>query len=398
MTARDDLSAQQQYDALKARQLKLNMQRGQPSDADFDLSNGLLDVLRRGDYMAGTLDTRNYPGGVHGLPEARELFGHYLDVPAAQVIVWNNASLELQGFVLTAALLHGLRASPQPWVRLGGKPKMIVTVPGYDRHFLLLETLGYELLTVPMQDDGPDLDAVEKLVQDELVKGMLFVPTYSNPSGETISADKARRLAQLKAAAPDFTIFADDAYRVHHLFEHDRDVPVNFVKLCAEAGHPDRAIVFASTSKITFGGAGLGFLASSEANIAYLAKLLGVQSIGPNKIEQLQARAVSVAVSRRPGRTDERPRQVAGPQVSGRLRRAGSRTRRGGRVRHLENAQGRLLRQPGHHAARRRPGDRAGRGRRGEPDARRGHFSGRPGSAQHQHPPLAQPPAGRGSA
>lgn len=288
MTARDDLPAQQQYDALKARHLKLNMQRGQPSDADFDLSNGLLDVLRRGDYMAGNLDTRNYPGGVHGLPEARELFGQYLDVPAAQVIVWNNASLELQGFVLTAALLHGLKASPQPWVRLGHKPKMIVTVPGYDRHFLLLETLGYDVVTVEMQDDGPDLDAVERLAQDELVKGILFVPTYSNPSGETISEDKARRLSQLKAAAPDFTIFADDAYRVHHLFEQNRDVPVNLIKLCAEAGHPDRAIVFASTSKITFGGAGLGFFASSEANVAYLAKLLGVQSIGPNKIEQLR--------------------------------------------------------------------------------------------------------------
>ena len=281
-------STQQQYDALKAEGLKLNMQRGQPSDADFDLSNGLLTILGEHDYMAGKLDTRNYPGSVQGLPEARELFGEYLDVPAAQVIVWNNASLELQGFALTTALLHGLRGSPQPWAKLAGKPKMIVTLPGYDRHFLLLETLGFELVTVAMQPDGPDLDAIEQLVQDDLVKGILFVPTYSNPSGESISEAKAQRLASLAAAAPDFTIFADDAYRAHHLFEDDRDVPVNFVKLCAEAGHPDRAIVFASTSKITFAGAGLGFLASSEANVAYLSRFLGVQSIGPNKIEQLR--------------------------------------------------------------------------------------------------------------
>ncbi len=287
MTVRD-LPSRELYDALKAKKLKLNMQRGQPSDADFDLSSALLGILGEQDYLAGTLDTRNYPGGVQGLPEARALFGGYLDVPAAQVIVWNNASLELQGFVLTAALLHGLRHSPRPWVRLESKPRVIVTVPGYDRHFLLLQTLGFELLSVEMQDDGPDLDAVERLVTDETVKGIVFVPTYSNPGGETISAEKARRLAGLNAAAPDFTIFADDAYRVHHLFEQDRHEPMNLITLCAEAGHPDRAVVFASTSKITFAGAGLGFLASSEANVAYFSKLLSAQSIGPNKIEQLR--------------------------------------------------------------------------------------------------------------
>ncbi|AWN23646.1 aminopeptidase [Deinococcus irradiatisoli] len=287
MTVRD-LPSREAYDALKAQNLKLNMQRGQPSDADFDLSNGLLGILGEHDYLAGKLDTRNYPGGVQGLPEARELFGEYLDVPAAQVLVWNNASLELQAFALTTALLHGLRGSPELWVRLAGKPKMIVTVPGYDRHFLLLETLGFELLSVEMQDDGPDLDAVERLAADATVKGMLFVPTYSNPGGETVSAEKARRLAGLKAAAPDFTIFADDAYRVHHLFENDRHEAVNLIRLCAEAGHPDRAVVFASTSKITFAGAGLGFMASSEANVAYFSKFLSAQSIGPNKVEQLR--------------------------------------------------------------------------------------------------------------
>ena len=276
--------AQAAYAELKARGLKLNMQRGQPSDADFDLSNGLLTVLTEADLKMDGLDLRNYPGGVAGIPSARKLCAEYLDVKAENVIVWNNASLELQGLVLTFALLHGLRGSRGPWAH--GKPKMIVTVPGYDRHFLLLETLGFELLTVDMQPDGPDLDAVEKIAgQDDSVKGILFVPTYSNPGGETISAEKAARLAGLKAAAADFTIFADDAYRAHHLSD-DRDTPVNFVTLCRDAGFPDRAFVFASTSKITFAGAGLGFMASSEENIKWVSKYLNAQSIGPNKLEQ----------------------------------------------------------------------------------------------------------------
>ena len=231
------------------------------------------------------LDLRNYPGGVAGLPSARALFAGYLDVKAENVLVWNNSSLELQGLVLTFALLHGVRGSTGPW--LSQTPKMIVTVPGYDRHFLLLQTLGFELLTVDMQSDGPDVDAVERLAgTDPSVKGILFVPTYSNPGGETISLEKARRLAGLQAAAPDFTIFADDAYRVHHLVEEDRAEPVNFVVLARDAGYPDRAFVFASTSKITFAGAGLGFVASSEDNIRWLSKYLGAQSIGPNKVEQ----------------------------------------------------------------------------------------------------------------
>lgn len=276
--------AQAAYAELKARGLKLNMQRGQPSDADFDLSNGLLNVLTEADLKIDGLDLRNYPGGVAGIPSARRLFADYLDVKPENVIVWNNASLELQGLVLTFALLHGLPNSRGPWVH--GKPKIIVTVPGYDRHFLLLQTLGFELLTVNMQPDGPDVEAIEDLVaQDDSVKGVLFVPTYSNPGGETISAEKAERLAGLKTAAQDFTIFADDAYRAHHL-SADRDTPVNLIALCRDAGYPDRAFVFASTSKITYAGSGLGFMASSEDNVKWVSKYLNAQSIGPNKLEQ----------------------------------------------------------------------------------------------------------------
>ncbi|MGY2893534.1 aminotransferase class I/II-fold pyridoxal phosphate-dependent enzyme [Deinococcus sp. UYEF24] len=280
-------AAREQYEAFKALGLKLNMQRGQPSDQDFDLSNALLNAVGPHDTLTRSgQDIRNYSaGGVAGLPEARELFGAMMGVSAEQTLVWNNASLELQGHVLTWALLKGLPSSASGWATQ--RPQMIVTTPGYDRHFLLLQTLGFELLTVDMQPDGPDMEAVERLAQSsERVKGVLFVPTYSNPGGESISAAKAQRLAAMKAAAPDFTIFADDAYRVHHLYAEDRDVAVNFVELCAAAGNPDRAFVFASTSKITFAGAGLGFLASSAANVKAVGGWLNAQSIGPNKVEQ----------------------------------------------------------------------------------------------------------------
>lgn len=284
MTPQTLADAQAAYAELKARGLKLNLQRGQPSDADFDLSNRMINALSVEDLKFDGIDLRNYPGGVAGLPSARALFAHYLDVKPENVLVWNNSSLELQGLILGFALLHGVRHSTGPWV--SQKPKMIVTVPGYDRHFLLLQTLGFELLMVDMQPDGPDVEAIAKLAEgDASVKGVLFVPTYSNPGGETISAAKAQRLASLKAAAPDFTIFADDAYRVHHL-TGERDTPVNFVTLCRDAGVPDRPFVFASTSKVTFAGAGLGFVAASEDNIKWLSKYLNAQSIGPNKVEQ----------------------------------------------------------------------------------------------------------------
>jgi DNA-binding transcriptional MocR family regulator len=275
------------YDAFQARSLKLNMQRGQPSTADFDLSNDLLLAVGPGDVVTpGGVDIRNYPGGLAGLAEARAMFGRYLNVDPGQVIVWNNASLELQAHVLTEMLLKG-PLGKSPWV--GNNPKMIVTVAGYDRHFTLLTGLGFELVTVPMCADGPDVDAVAALIAgDPNIRGILFVPTYSNPGGETISAAKAARLAALTASAPDFTIFADDAYLAHHLYLDDRDQPVNFVELVAAAGNPEGAFIFASTSKITFSGAGLGFVGSSQANIGHLSSYLGNLSIGPNKVEQLR--------------------------------------------------------------------------------------------------------------
>ena len=279
-------AARQSYDAYVARGLSLNMQRGQPSDADFALSDGLLTaVTAEGLVTSGGVDVRNYPGGVAGLPEARQLFGDYLGLPAAQVLVWNNASLELQAHVLTKMLLRG--AGSAPWV--DASPTVIVTTPGYDRHFTLLQALGYRLVTVDMQADGPDVEAIARIAgQDASVVGLLFVPTYSNPGGETISVEKAEQLAAMPTANAEFTIFADDAYRAHHLDPQHPDRVVNFVELCAAAGNPNRAWVFASTSKITYAGAGLGFVGTSPANIKALSDHLFALSIGPNKLEQLR--------------------------------------------------------------------------------------------------------------
>lgn len=276
---------QKQYDAYKKMGLKLNMQRGQPSDADFDLSNEMLTIVNEDTLVTpGGIDIRNYPGGVAGLPEARALFAAMLDAQPEEMVVWNNASLELMANTLMWAMLRGLKDSPRPWAQ--EKPKMIVTVPGYDRHFFLLEKLGIDMVTVAMTPDGPDMDAVERLAKsDPTIKGIFFVPTYSNPTGETITNEVAQRLAGMDTAAPDFTILADDAYRVHHLTD-DYPAPPNLLRLCAAAGHPDRVYVYGSTSKITFAGAGVGFFATSVANVKYITALMGAQSIGPNKVEQ----------------------------------------------------------------------------------------------------------------
>ena len=276
---------QQQYEQTKALGLNLNMQRGQPSDADFDLSNNMLNIVTTDDLVTSSgIAIRNYPGGVAGLPEARELFGSLIGVKPSETIVANNSSLELMSLVLMWALLRGLKDSDAPWATQS--PKLIVTIPGYDRHFKLALGLGFELVTVEMTGDGPDIDAVEKLAAaDPAIKGIYFVPTYSNPTGESISDEKVCRLAAMQTAAPDFTIFADDAYRVHHLTDNP-DNPLNLLQACQEAGNPDRAYLFGSTSKITFAGAGVGYLGTSEANVAYLSSLMGLQTIGPNKIEQ----------------------------------------------------------------------------------------------------------------
>lgn len=279
-------------DALKAEHesicqsgLSLNMERGQPADENFDFSSPMLSILGESDYLTDSgVDVRNYPGGVAGLAEARSLFSEQLGIEPDQIIVGNNSSLELMSQVLSWALLKGVRGSNHGWVH--DRPRLIVTVPGYDRHFSLAQTLGYELVSVPMLSSGPDMDAVARLAaEDSRVKGIYFVPNYSNPTGDCLSLESAERLVSMPTEASDFTVFADDAYAVHHLVEPEQAAP-NLLKLAENAGNSDRVILFASTSKVTFASGGLAFAGMNVENLAHWSKLFSQQSIGPNKVEQ----------------------------------------------------------------------------------------------------------------
>lgn len=273
------------YEAFKSLGAVLNMERGQPADANFDLSLPILSAVDETNYMTENgVDIRNYPGGVLGLKEAREIFCEQINVSADEIIISNNSSLDLMGRMFSWALLRGVLNSSQGWVNQS--PKLIVTVPGYDRHFSLAQALGFELLTVAMTPTGPDMDAVEALVAiDESVKGIFFVPTYSNPTGDCLSAETAKRLVSVSAAASDFTIFADDAYSVHHLLENPEPQP-NLLQLAKEAGTENRVLLFGSTSKVTFASGGLGLAGMCKANIDYWSAALNTQTIGPNKAEQ----------------------------------------------------------------------------------------------------------------
>lgn len=278
-------TTRERYDALRALGLKLDLTRGQPGDDNFDISNAMLTIVDDKALVTPSgVALRNYPGGIAGIKEARELFAPMLGVQPDEIIVGNNASLALEGNVLMWAMLRGLPGSPAPWCK--GDVKFIVTVPGYDRHFLMLERLGISMVTVGMKADGPDIAAIEKLVaSDASIKGLLYVPTYSNPTGDTTSQAVADRLGAMKTAAPDFTIFADDAYAVHHLDDAPPPRP-DLLGAAKKAGNPTRVILFGSTSKITFAGAGVSFLAGSKQTMAWIGELMGTQMITPNKVEQ----------------------------------------------------------------------------------------------------------------
>jgi DNA-binding transcriptional MocR family regulator len=273
-----------QYQAFKQQGLKLDMSRGKPAPEQLDLSNALLNATPDFKAADGT-DTRNY-GGAVGLPEARALFASLLDVPAAQVVVDGNSSLALMHDTIVFNLLYGAPGNT-PWAKQGDIT-FLCPVPGYDRHFAICEALGIKMINVPMHDHGPDMAEVERLVaSDASIKGMWCVPKYSNPGGVVYSDEVVRRLAAMKTAAPDFRLIWDDAYRFHHL-GGGAAAMVGIIDECAKAGHPDRAIVFASTSKVTLAGAGLAALASSPANIAWWSKHVSVRTIGSDKINQLR--------------------------------------------------------------------------------------------------------------
>jgi DNA-binding transcriptional MocR family regulator len=289
---RDELQAQHElqrrnYADLQAKKLSLDLTRGKPSNAQLDLSNELLGLPGPEDYRDrdGT-DTRNY-GGLHGLPELRAIFGELLGIPVPNLIAGNNASLEFMHDAVVFSLLHGGVDSPRPWKDEPGI-KFLCPSPGYDRHFAITETLDIEMVPVPMRDDGPDVDLIEELVaRDPAIKGMWCVPVFSNPTGATYSWETVRRLVQMKTAATDFRLFWDNAYAVHTL-THDFPRQVDVIGLAATAGNPHRPLVFASTSKITFAGAGVSFFGGSLGNIAWYLQYSGKKSIGPDKVNQLR--------------------------------------------------------------------------------------------------------------
>ncbi len=275
------------YADLKAQGLRLDLTRGKPSAQQLDLSNDLLSLPGADDVTdAHGTDTRNY-GGLEGLAELREIFSELLGVPAAQLLAQGNASLTLMYDTLAYAMLFGVPGSPRPWSR-EQTVKFICPVPGYDRHFAVAQELGIQMITVPMTPDGPDADAIAALVADDpQIKGMWVVPTYANPDGSTVTTDVARRLVSMQTAAPDFRIIWDNAYALHHLT--DEETPsADALGLAAEAGNPDRVLLYASTSKITFAGAGVPFFGASPANVAWYLKHHGIQSIGPDKVNQLR--------------------------------------------------------------------------------------------------------------
>ena len=273
-----------EYEDLKARGLKLNMARGKPGKAQLDLVSDIFSLMQKPeDYVSDGIDVRNY-GELSGLPAAKRLFAEILGCKPEQVFVGGNASLQLMYDTISKAYTHGLLHSERPWCR---EPvvKFLCPSPGYDRHFKVTESFGFELVTIPMTDEGPDMDAVEEAIKDPAVKGMWNVPKYSNPDGIIYSAETIRRIASMKPAAPDFLLMWDNAYCIHE-FEGDYVEFPDILAECAKYGNADMVFEFASTSKVTLPGAGISCFACSEANMAYMEKLLTVQVISFDKVNQ----------------------------------------------------------------------------------------------------------------
>lgn len=270
----------------RAKDLHLNMARGKPGKDQLDMVSGILTVLNRPEQcVSDGIDARNY-GELTGLPAARRFWADMLGCKPEETIVGGNASLTLMYDTIAKAYTHGLLHSEKPWCKLE-KVKFLCPAPGYDRHFRVTESFGFELITIPMTDEGPDMDLVEQYVRDPAVKGIWCVPKYSNPDGIIYSDAVIRRIAGLKAAAPDFTVMWDNAYCVHEL-EGAYQPFANILELCREAGNPDMVFEFASTSKITLPGAGISVMAASVDNIAYMRKLLDAQIISYDKVNQLR--------------------------------------------------------------------------------------------------------------
>jgi len=276
------------YEEFKAKNLKLDMSRGKPGADQLDLANEMLDCVnsQNGAIAADGTDCRNY-GIVDGLPEAKALFAAILGVSAEEVIVGGNSSLNMMYDTIARAMSFGVVGSSKPWGKYD-KIKFLCPAPGYDRHFAICELFGIEMITIEMNSDGPDMDSIEKLVSaDETIKGIWCVPKYSNPQGITYSEAVVKRFAALKPAAADFRIFWDNAYCIHDLKDTTDYLP-NILEECKKAGSEDMVFIYTSTSKVSYPGAGLAAMAASKANINAAKKQIGIQTIGPDKINQLR--------------------------------------------------------------------------------------------------------------
>ena len=298
MTAYKDLSVEElqslkkeledKFAEIKAKNLKLDMSRGKPSKAQLDLSMGMMDVLSSEANLTCEegVDCLNY-GVLDGINEAKQLLSDMSEVQKENIVIFGNSSLNVMYDTISRSMTHGVMGST-PWCKLD-KVKFLCPVPGYDRHFAITEHFGIEMINIPMTEEGPNMDMVEALVNnDETVKGIWCVPKYSNPQGYTYSDQTVRRFARLKPAAKDFRIYWDNAYTIHHLHDDNQDYLIEILMACKQEGNPDMVYKFCSTSKISFPGSGIAAIAASTANLADIRKQMTIQTIGHDKVNQLR--------------------------------------------------------------------------------------------------------------
>ena len=276
------------FQEIKGKGLKLDMSRGKPSEAQLNLSMGMMDVLNSTTDLRCSVgvDCRNY-GVLDGIPEAKELLADMTEVSPDNIIIYGNSSLNVMYDTVARSMTHGVCGST-PWCKLDGV-KFLCPVPGYDRHFAITEYFGIKMINIPMTESGPDMDLVEQYVNnDPSVKGIWCVPKYSNPQGITYSDETVLRFARLKPAAEDFRIYWDNAYGIHHLYEDKQDNLIEILMACKQEGNPDMVFKFCSTSKVSFPGSGVAAIGASKRNIDFIKQQMTIQTIGHDKLNQLR--------------------------------------------------------------------------------------------------------------